>query len=372
MEKILIVDDNANNLLLLDKFFKAHGLTTLVATDGELALQRAEYVQPDLILLDVVMPGIDGFETCRRLKANAATSEIPVIFMTALTSTEDRLKGFDVGGVDYISKPIEPREVLARIGTHLRIRDLVRSQQEQTAQLQQANQALARTNSELKDFAYSVSHDLKAPLRGINRLAQWLVEDYADAFDDQGKNMIELLVGRVHRMENLIDGILHYSRIGRIINQHERIPLNTLVRDIIDSLAPPETIEIIIDAHLPEVVCDATRITQVFQNLISNAISYMDKPEGKIRIGARDDGDAWTFSVADNGPGIDPKHHERIFQIFQTLTPCDEQESTGIGLALVNKIVELHGGTVWVESVPGEGSTFSFTLPKKGGNAVQA
>ena len=354
---ILIIDDNPNNLSVLENFLQGHGFTTMVATKGELGLQRAAYGHPDLILLDIVMPGIDGFEVCRRLKANEQTRDIPVIFLTALTNTDDTVKGFDAGGVDYITKPIEPKEVLARVTTHLQIRDL-------THNLQKHVEKLRHANNELKDFAYSVSHDLKAPLRGISRLAQWLVADYADSFDEQGKEMIDLLVGRVQRMDSLIDGILQYSRVGRIINDHELIPLKTLVYNIVDSLAPPETTQVIIEAQLPEVTGDATRITQVFQNLLSNAISHMDKPDGTIRIGVQDNGNDWTFSVADNGPGIDPRYHERIFQIFQTLTPQDERESTGIGLALVKKIVELHGGRVWVESESGEGSTFLFTLPK--------
>ncbi len=224
---------------------------------------------------------------------------------------------------------------------------------------------LEAANKELKDFAYVVSHDLKAPLRGISRLGSWLVQDYAEAFDEKGREMVELLIGRVKRMDALINGILEYSRVGRIINDHALIPLNTLVPDIIDSLAPPETIHIIIENQLPKVVGDTTRIIQVFQNLISNAVSAMDKSEGTIRIGARNDGEHWLFSVSDTGPGIESRHYERIFQIFQTLTPESERESTGIGLALVKKIVELHGGRIWVESVHGNGSTFFFTLPKK-------
>jgi two-component system, LuxR family, sensor kinase FixL len=223
------------------------------------------------------------------LKLREDIRDIPVIFLTALTNTADKVKGFDVGGVDYITKPIEPKEVLARVTTHLQIRDLTHHLQEHAERLQHAN-------TTLKEFAYSVSHDLKAPLRGITRLAQWLVEDYAKRFDDQGREMIELLVDRVHRMDTLIDGILQYSRVGRIANEHGVIPLNTLVRDIIDGLAPPETIRIDIEHELPDVIGDTTRLTQVFQNLISNAINFMDKSEGTIRIGARDEGDQWLFA----------------------------------------------------------------------------
>lgn len=224
---------------------------------------------------------------------------------------------------------------------------------------------LEASNKELRDFVYVSSHDLKTPLRGISQLAQWLVHDYADAFDEQGQEMVELLINRVKRMDGLIDGILEYSRVGNTTGKDEEINLNRLVREVIDNLAPPEQIRILIENELPIIVGDKTRIAQIVQNLLSNAVEYMDKPEGKITIGCVDEGSHWTFSVADNGPGIDSKYHEKIFQIFQTLQSRDEHESTGIGLALVKKIVELYGGKIWVESTVGQGSIFCFTLPKR-------
>ena len=220
-------------------------------------------------------------------------------------------------------------------------------------------------NEELKDFAYVVSHDLKAPLRGISQLAKWLSEDYADKFDEDGKEQMRLLLSRVDRMHNLIDGVLQYSRVGKAEEEKVRVDLNELVPEIIDTLAPPGNIEITVEDELPVVKCERTRINQVFQNLLSNAIKYMDKAEGEIRVGCVEEGDYWKFSVSDNGPGIEEEHFEKIFKIFQTLAPRDEFESTGIGLSLVKKIIELYGGRVWVESKVGQGSTFFFTLPKQ-------
>jgi two-component system sensor kinase FixL len=219
-------------------------------------------------------------------------------------------------------------------------------------------------NRELKDFAYVVSHDLKAPLRAISRLASWLRDDYAPAFDDKGHEMVDLLIGRVKRMDNLIDGILEYSRIGRIESARVPVDLNQLVADVLDSLAPPEHVHITVAHELPTLIVGRTRIFQVFQNLIGNAIKFMDKPQGLIGIQCIEDEESWRFSVVDNGPGIDPKYHDRIFQIFQTLRSRDEFESTGIGLAVVKKIVELHGGKIWLQSTVGEGSQFFFTLPR--------
>lgn len=223
---------------------------------------------------------------------------------------------------------------------------------------------LKSANEELKNFAYVVSHDLKAPLRAISSLADWLSTDYAEKFDAEGKEQMRLLISRVHRMDDLIDGILMYSRVGREKETIVAVNLNKLLHDVIDSLAPPASITITIEDSLPTIMTEPTRIQQVFQNLLSNAIKYMDKPEGKIRIACSTEGKQWKFSVADNGPGIRQRHFEKIFQLFQTLAPRDRVESTGVGLALVKKIVEMYGGHIWIESTVGEGSTFFFSLPR--------
>jgi two-component system, LuxR family, sensor kinase FixL len=230
---------------------------------------------------------------------------------------------------------------------------------------------ISSANEELTSFAYVVSHDLKAPLRAIGSLANWLTTDYADKFDEEGKEHMRLLVNRVHRMGNLIDGILQYSRVGRVKESFVAVDLNKMALEVIDLLAPPENIKVELESHLPVIVAEPTRIQQVFQNLISNAIKYMDKPQGTVRISCNDDGRYWRIGVADNGPGIEQRHFERIFQLFQTLAPRDKVESTGVGLALVKKIVEMYRGKIWVESSIGQGTTFWFTLPKTAQLAIK-
>lgn len=222
---------------------------------------------------------------------------------------------------------------------------------------------LEYANKELSDFAYIVSHDLKAPLRGIAALAGWLSADYADKIDEEGKEHLNLLTGRVERMNSLINGILMYSRAGRSKTVNEDIDLNRVLKEVADSLSPPENIRIDLKGPFPVINCDWARIVQVFQNLLSNAVKYMDKEDGIITVECREEDDHWLFSVTDNGPGIEEKYFERIFHIFQTLSPRDDVESTGVGLTLVKKTVELYNGRVWVESKPGKGSTFYFTLP---------
>lgn len=233
--------------------------------------------------------------------------------------------------------------------------------------LQKVNMEYAAANKELEEFAYIVSHDLKAPLRAISQLTHWISEDYSEAFDDDGKKQMDLILQRVKRMDGLIDGILRYSRVGRIREKEEHLDLNLLVNEVIENIAPPDNIQITFKNKLPVVLRDSIRMEQVFQNLIGNSIKFMDKNEGIIKVGCEDEGAYWKFSVSDNGPGIDKKYHDKIFQIFQTLTPRDEYESTGIGLTLVKKIIGLYGGSVWVKSGTGHGAAFFFTLPKERG-----
>ncbi|MCF7792814.1 MAG: GHKL domain-containing protein [Candidatus Cloacimonetes bacterium] len=231
-------------------------------------------------------------------------------------------------------------------------------------ELEKAMVKIESINTELKDFAYIVSHDLKAPLRGINSLATWLVSDYEDKFDEDGKEQLNLLKSRVKRMDRLINGVLEYSRIGRLHEEHVELDLSKTVPDIIDLLAPPKNMNIEIVNVLPTVKLEKTRIKQIFQNLLSNALKYIDKPKGEIKIGCEDNAEFWKFSVSDNGPGIAEKDYDKIFKIFHMLQPRDQNNSTGVGLTVIKKIVEMYGGKVWLNSKLGEGTTFYFTLPK--------
>ncbi len=226
-------------------------------------------------------------------------------------------------------------------------------------------QTIEKTNEELKDFAYIISHDLKAPLRGISTLAEWITGDYADKLGDEGKEQLKLLNTRVGRMHNLIDGVLQYSRVGRVSETQVNVNLNELVAEVIDMISPPENIKISVEYGMPTINCEKTRIMQVFQNLLSNAVKYMDKPDGLIEIGCIEQDNFWRFSVSDNGPGIEEKYFAKIFQLFQTLAAKDNYESTGVGLTVAKKIVELYGGKIWLESEVGKGTTFFFTLLKQ-------
>lgn len=251
-------------------------------------------------------------------------------------------------------------ELIGSIGIHLDITD--RKEQEQKMEVLLGT--LQSVNQELNDFAYIVSHDLKAPLRAIGSLATWLQADYSDKLDEEGKQTLGLLVQRTQRMHNMIEGILNYSKLGRHAEQKELIHTTELVHKVIDLLSPPSSIHIQILSHLPDVYYEEVKLQQIFQNLLSNAIKFMDKPIGLITIESVDEGKYIKFKISDNGPGIEKNYFEKIFQIFQTLKSRDEFESTGIGLSIVKKIVENFGGTISVESNINIGTTFTFSVLK--------
>jgi signal transduction histidine kinase len=225
-------------------------------------------------------------------------------------------------------------------------------------------QELRWSNSQLKDFVHISAHDLKTPVRGIGTLADWIISDYGDKLDAQGKEHIRLLKTRIVRINKLIDGMLIFSKIVRNRGNEKRVSLNNLLTHIIPELKPTDNIEIAVDS-LPDVVCEREHIAQVFQSLLSNAIVFMDKPKGLIKVGCVEQEKSWKFYVSDNGPGIEQKYFERIFGIFQTLPKNEEPETAGVGLAVAKKIIELYGGKIWIESQPGKGSTFFFTLPTR-------
>jgi len=242
------------------------------------------------------------------------------------------------------------------------IRDIT-DQKEAEEKREKLLKQLEKANRELQDFAYIVSHDLKAPLRAIGSLAHWLEEDYGEALDQDGMTQLQLLQGRVKRMHELINGILDYSRVGRTNTEAANIDLEKYVRRTIELIAPPTHIKVNIVGEWPHMMLNKVRIQQVFQNLIGNGVKYMDKEQGEIEVGAEKREKDWLFWIKDNGPGIDEKYFEKVFRIFQTLNPRDEIEGTGIGLSIVKKIINLYQGEIWVTSELGTGSTFFFTLP---------
>ena len=254
------------------------------------------------------------------------------------------------------------------VGTGTDIHDQKLSEaalRERADELATLTQLLERRNRELDQFAYITSHDLKAPLRGIANLSQWIEEDIGPLATDDVRRQMMLLRGRVHRMEALIDGILQYSRVGRVRGSIEPVAVGKLLDEVVDLLAPPAPFGVVIATDMPTVQADKVLLSQVFSNLIGNAIKHRDRPNGQVWVNWRDAGPLVEFSVRDDGPGIAPQYHERAFAIFQTLAPRDRVEGSGLGLSLVKKIVESEGGAISLESDEGQGATFRFTWPKQ-------
>ncbi len=259
---------------------------------------------------------------------------------------------------------------MLRRGARREKADLQQQVAERTCALQGANATLERyaaelerSNRELDNFAYSASHDLKAPLRAVQNLAQWLSEDAGPHLPAESHKHLQLMHRRIERLVRLLDDLLAFSRVGRIQHQAVEIDTGRLVAEVVELLAPPPDILIEIGA-LPVLIGQRPPLEQVFRNLIGNAIKHHNRPNGKVAISAEDRGALVEFAVHDDGPGIAPQYHKLVFEMFQTLQARDKVEGSGMGLALVKKIVENQGGKVILKSIPGQGATFRFTWPK--------
>lgn len=250
------------------------------------------------------------------------------------------------------------------ITAHRQTQDsLLQAKAELEAQVSRSTAELAATNDELSQFAYAVTHDLKAPLRGIQQLSEWLSQDHARELGADGLELVGLLSQRVRRLQRLVDGLLACAQVGRAREEEAEVAMNEVAQRVIRLLNPPVCVHLKIADDLPVVQGNADRLQQVLQHLLDNAIRYQDKPKGQVALVACRVPDAWQFSVADNGPGIPPQSQDRAFQIFQRLQGDDGPAGSGLGLALVKRIVEHRGGRVWLESEVGVGSTFHFTWP---------
>ncbi|WP_437603182.1 PAS domain-containing protein [Sorangium sp. So ce590] len=266
--------------------------------------------------------------------------------------------------------PTPADEEVVRVATRLAAIAIERARadlalRQRADELARLTEALQRSNRELDQFAYVTSHDLKAPLRGIANLSQWIEDDEHEHLSEASKRNLELLRNRVQRMDALIDAILDYSRVGRIRVPTEVVAVGPLIEEVVDLLSPPGGFRVEVAGPLPSVVAERTMLQQVFMNLIGNAIKHhRDRESGRAVVSCADAGSHWRFAVADNGPGISPRFHDKVFIIFQTLEARDRSEGTGVGLALVKKIVESSGGAVALDSDVGRGAAFSFTWPK--------
>ncbi len=379
---VLIIDDNPTNLGVIADYLDAYGFEILTATDGPDGVATAQQAQPDIILLDVMMPGIDGFETCRRLKADPATQDIAIIFMTALASTEDKVTGFKAGAVDYVTKPIQQEEVLARVTTHLKIQNLTRQLKTANTELYQANTELARLSANKDKFLSIVAHDLKGPFQPILGLTDFMSEMVESLPPAEIKEMLESVHRSARSIYDLLENLLTWSRLqmDRIEHQPVAIRLSEVVASNLKLLAEvAATKRITLHPALPEtlmVEADQNALTTVIRNLTSNALKFTPAG-GSITISARpvaaedsngnnklpDMVEVW---VADTGVGISPANMQKLFRIDvqHTTAGTANERGTGLGLLICQEMVEKNGGHIWVESELGVGTTIKFTVPQ--------
>ncbi len=358
-ETVLIVDDNLTNLSVLFAHLRSVGYKVLVAENGLSALKRARLAVPDIILLDILMPGMDGFETCKQLKADALTRDIPVILMTALTDTENKVKGFSAGAVDYIPKPAQYEEVTARMETHLTIRKL---QKNLEMRLKERDNLIA----ELDAYAQTVAHDLKAPLALILGFAEILQSEFSELTEDRAMQMLGTILRNGRKMQDIIEGLLLLANVRQAEIALSPLAMTPLLAEAQARLSPlieQQQAVIICREPLPAARGFLPWVEEIWVNLLSNAIKYGGQPP-RVEVFARHLPEGKIcYAIRDNGRGLNLQEQEKLFVPFTRLLPDSQIEGHGLGLSIVERIVSKLGGTVSVESSPGQGSTFFFTLP---------
>jgi two-component system sensor histidine kinase/response regulator len=363
-QTVLIVDDTPANLGVLVEYLTAAGYRTLIAEDGEDALEQVHLVLPDIILLDIMMPGLDGFETCKRLKADERTRDIPVLFMTALSGTEDKVRGFGVGAIDYVTKPLQSEEVLARVRTHLTLRAQRAQIEEQAALLEQRNEMNER-------FMRIASHDLRNLLSVMSLRCSLLLEGDVPpkAVFDEALAKLKTSIGR---MNDIIHGFLSHSGGGDFEIHSGRVDLDGLLAEVVGqyrSLAAKKGIDLVCDcgapdSDLPLVRADGARTHQVLTNYVSNALKF--SPPGTAVLARAQLAEGFVrVEVRDEGPGIRPAERAMLFSEFAKLSnkPTGGEESTGLGLSIVKRLVQAQGGRVGADFPEDGGSVFWAELP---------
>jgi signal transduction histidine kinase len=376
---ILIVDDESQNRKLLQTLLRPEGYLTLTAANGADALAAVADSEPDLILLDIMMPGIDGYQVAEILKSGPATSHIPIIMMTALADRAARLAGLNAGAEEFLTKPVDRAELWLRVRNLLRLKslgDLQAQAQEETLyrnaaleeRVRQRTVQLQAANDELEAFSYSVSHDLRSPLSSIESFSGLLGEEIgSSAATERSIHYLARIRANVRRMGDLIDGMLSLALVSRASLKSESVDLSALAQAVVDEYRERDPGRVAVFDIQPAMVAqgDERLLRQVLDNLLGNAWKFSgNQPEVRIAFGCKIAPDGATvYAVRDNGAGFDTAYSDKLFGAFQRLHTATEFPGTGIGLATVRRIVTRHGGNIRAESTLGQGATFYFTLP---------
>ncbi|MBL1212576.1 MAG: hybrid sensor histidine kinase/response regulator [Ignavibacteriae bacterium] len=375
---ILIVDDSAANLGFLRDYLLMYKFKVLIAQDGQTALDLiTQGERPDLVMLDIMMPGMDGFEVCKRLKENEATVDVPVIFLSVLSEAADRLRGFEIGAVDYIDKPFQKEEVLARVTAQLTIRkqqqDLRREIKERTQaekQLQKYTEELKELNASKDKFFSIIAHDLKSPFTALLGFADYLTSQLDELSKDEVRECSTNIYKSAQGVFNLLENLLHWSSMqtGRIEFAPMSFNLNKLIDETfilyqVNAFKKKITLVNEMNASV-EVYADRKMVETILRNLISNAIKYTPAG-GEVGISAKPNEEKVEIAVSDTGVGISTEQMAALFKIDEDQNGIgpNKEMGTGIGLILCKEFVNKNNGKIWVESKMGEGSKFIFSLP---------
>ena len=385
-KKILAVDDSATYLHQLGDALRGEGYDVVLAHSGEEALDLLAIQSVDCILLDLLMPGLGGGETCRRIKAAPIVRDVPLIILTALEDREAMIEGLAAGADDYITKSGEFEVLRARVRAQLRrkqfedenrhIREELLRKEMEAAEAQAARrlaetrasllEELERKNEELEAFSYSVAHDLRAPLRGIDGFSEALIQDYGTLLDEQARHYLLRVRAHAERMRQLIDDLLQLSRVGRADLMRGRVNLSEIASQVLADLRridPDRHVEGSVQDGITT-MADSHLMRVALENLLGNAWKFTSKVDpGRIEFGVTDGERGPSFYVRDNGAGFDMNYVNRLFRPFQRLHRERDFPGTGIGLATVYRVIDRHGGRLWAEAAVGRGATFYFTVP---------
>lgn len=358
---ILIVDDTPANLKLLAGMLKEYGYNVRPVPSGKLALEAAEMEPPDLILLDITMPEMDGYEVCSRLKANAKLQRVPVIFISALTETLEKVRGFESGGVDYVIKPFQFAEVRARVETHLTLSRL-------QADLERKYEELRNLQALRDNLIHMVVHDLRSPLSGIYGYLQLLQRD-ADSFDENSRTFVNRALAGVNTMIKMIGSVLDVNRLeaGEMPLAKRLCDLHGVAAEAIQALGGltvDRTVKLDVPAEPIQATCDPEVMLRVIENLLANALKFTPRT-GTVSVLVVNKNGKPRVEVRDTGSGIATEYLDRVFDKFAQVAARKEHKtySTGLGLTFCKLAVEAHGGVIGVDSNVGKGSTFWFELP---------
>ncbi len=413
--EILIAEDSPTQAQHLRYILEQQGYQVTAATNGRLALETAQRRKPTLIISDVVMPEMDGYELCRSVKSDSTLADTPVILVTTLSDPQDVIRGLECRADNFILKPYDERHLLSRVrfilanqevrraehagmgveiffndrkhfitADRLQILNLLLSTYDAAiqrnkelsltqedlkrlnARLKAANKELEAANEELEAFSYSVSHDLRAPLRAIDGFSSMVIQRFSSQIPSEAQRLLSVVSASSKRMGQLIDDLLGFSHLGRQPLSRQPVKISGLVHDVVEELRKEQG-ERQVEADvgdLPDCVGDPSLIKQALVNLLSNAFKYTrQKEKAIIEIGCQQPKGETVYFVRDNGAGFDMEYAGKLFGVFQRLHSSDQYEGTGVGLSIVQRVIQRHGGRIWAESEVDKGATFYFTLP---------